>query len=265
MSTTNLSQKTGAQIVLIVAAFVISSLSYLFSQGFSEKLLALYAISASLAGIFLCIFTKVKDEAEQPDYTERDRKADIFLALFSLLAQHCAFFGYAFTHYGLTEKPIEQLDGIYLGETYTEADLKERYTNVWAFEWGHDDCRFYIEDDAQPTMKICIITDRNDTVTEVALTYRNINPAITTSLKNTLIETAYAQYGGKPSLFEDFELFDGRNMLDIEKSVIDVTITIATTLIDEEEDAAQAAIAKENATREAAHITSRATSALKGK
>lgn len=115
-------------------------------------------------------------------------------------------------HFGETEKPIEQLNGVYLGHTYDADDFKKDGNTVIT---GTPSSRyaFKITDDKDPTMTTYVYMNDKQEVTRVTVAYGSLKNTESSEAEAKLRELVRNQYGGKTTLLEGY-LFDGKNMLD---------------------------------------------------
>lgn len=115
-------------------------------------------------------------------------------------------------HFGETEKPIEQLNGVYLGHTYDADDFKKDGNTVIT---GTPSSRyaFKITDDKDPTMTTYVYMNDKQEVTSVTVAYGSLKNTESREAEAKLRELARNQYGGKTTQRGGY-LFDGKIMLD---------------------------------------------------
>lgn len=128
--------------------------------------------------------------------------------------------------YGETNKPLEKLNGIALGQHYTKADLVAEGVNVK--EGGEGDVFTYqIKDNQQPQLTTEVFQDPNYGVTKVTMTFSDFKDASSILTAKRIRNELAGFYGGKKSYTDAF-LKHGDNQLYVEANHSTVIISLAS-------------------------------------
>lgn len=164
------------------------------------------------------------DLSENVTYTSKHRRYDLTIT-FALLSVTSLLYGIVVSSYfGQTEKPIEQLNGFYLGHYYTPKQID--VTRVTVHQGGPDDhFAFYTLDNKTPNLKTYVFQSEERGVYKVVMAFENIKHTDKWDLKADLQEKMLTKYGGRPSITDSY-LHHNNRFIDVLTLKNGVSITI---------------------------------------
>lgn len=183
--------------------------------------LSIFTIAGSWAAITTEWFT-IKDDAKST-YSVKDGATDTIHILIVPAIAIGIFTLVIFTQFGKTEKPIEQLNGFSLGQTYTLEMAKQTYPDAYTLD--NHDAGFVVSDKQRPQMLTYVYTDDDNNVFKVMSVYGPIEHTSASALKDELRDIALEEYGGQPS-WRKADFFDGKNTLTVDAYMDSVVVSI---------------------------------------
>lgn len=194
-------------------------------------LLIAYFVASILATVLLLVwqcYGNISDVGED-GYSDSDVRKDICKAVAVFAGLYIGMMSFAHVKYGETEKPIEHLNGIYLGAVYTPSDLAREGITVYEPS-VFDQFAFHLVDNEDPSAHTYVYTNDTGNVEEVKLVYKEVKAAGLRDLQLKIEAILLDTYGGKPTIRHGF-LYDGTNLLstwiDSSNKAVGITLKVA--------------------------------------
>ncbi len=207
--TSNKKYSSGAVIISLFAIYILGvGLGGFFCKTLSadNSVFLFFLVTFTLVTGIAFIFTYARrhdtdrqDERYNFEYTTHHRSYDLTLCIVAATVTFLSCFAAFDYHYGETEKPIEQLNGFYLGEHYNPEDIE--LDGITVYEGGEDDgYSFYTVDDERPSLRTYVIQNERDGVTKVVMSFGKMEYSDKGEIAEKLEEQLINNYGGKSSI-----------------------------------------------------------------